>query len=93
MGDTTCYNVYGTETCIQGPENVGPYLLRVVWALAGVSGLFLGLRLYSKLWRQRPLWWDDHFLVAAWVSHNFVGSSIPASPLWGLTQVMASSLS
>ncbi|KAK5654249.1 hypothetical protein OQA88_7424 [Cercophora sp. LCS_1] len=48
--------------------DMGPYLLRVIWVLAGLSTLLLGLRLYSKLWRRRPLWWDDHVLVAAWLS-------------------------
>jgi hypothetical protein len=50
--------------------NHGPYLLRVVWALAGLSTLFLGLRVYCKLSRSRRLWWDDHILIAAWVSHG-----------------------
>ncbi|KAJ9144029.1 hypothetical protein NKR19_g6569 [Coniochaeta hoffmannii] len=68
MDGTTCYDLDGKNTCNQGPEDVGPYLLRVIWALAGLSGLFLGLRLYSKLWRRRPLWWDDSFLIAAWLS-------------------------
>ncbi|KAK0638990.1 hypothetical protein B0T16DRAFT_338091 [Cercophora newfieldiana] len=47
---------------------MGPYLLRVIWVLAGLSTTLLGLRLFSKLWRRRPLWWDDHVLVAAWIS-------------------------
>ena len=68
MDNLTCYELNGKQISIAGPENVGPYLLRVVWSLAGFSGMFLGLRLYSKLWRRRPLWWDDCFLVAAWVS-------------------------
>ncbi|KAH8910231.1 hypothetical protein BR93DRAFT_468006 [Coniochaeta sp. PMI_546] len=68
MDGLTCYEVNGVEACIQGPADVGPYLLRVIWVLAGLSGLFLALRLYSKLWRRRPLWWDDCFLIAAWLS-------------------------
>lgn len=70
MDGLTCYDINGAEACIDGPEDVGPYLLRVIWALAGISGLFLALRLYSKLYRRRPLWWDDCFLVAAWVSYT-----------------------
>ncbi|OIW34074.1 hypothetical protein CONLIGDRAFT_711873 [Coniochaeta ligniaria NRRL 30616] len=68
MDSLNCYEVNGVEACIEGPDDVGPYLLRVIWVLAALSGLFLGLRLYSKLWRRRPLWWDDYFLVAAWLS-------------------------
>ncbi|KAB5558098.1 hypothetical protein GE09DRAFT_1221231 [Coniochaeta sp. 2T2.1] len=68
MDGLTCYEVNDGHICIKGPEDVGPYLLRVVWSLAGLSALFLGLRLYSKLWRRRSLWWDDCFLVAAWIS-------------------------
>jgi len=51
----------------QGQVNLGPYLLRVVWVLGGLSSALLGLRLFSKLWRKRPLWWDDYALIAAWV--------------------------
>lgn len=68
MDGLTRLQVSGSKAGTDGPEDVGPYLVRVIWVLAGLSGLFLGLRLYSKLWRGRPLWWDDHFLVAAWVS-------------------------
>ncbi|KAJ4291288.1 hypothetical protein N0V88_006291 [Collariella sp. IMI 366227] len=48
--------------------NLGPYLNRVIWTLAALSGLFLGLRLYYKIFRRRQLWWDDYVLVASWVS-------------------------
>jgi len=51
--------------------DMGPYLLRVIWVLGALSTALLGLRLYSKLWRRRPLWWDDWVLVAAWVSFSF----------------------
>jgi hypothetical protein len=33
--------------------------------------VFLALRIYCKLSRRRSLWWDDHFLVASWVSNRF----------------------
>lgn len=48
-------------------ENLGPYLLRVVWPLAALSTLFLALRLYCKLSRRHRLWWDDYILLAGWV--------------------------
>lgn len=50
-----------------GQSDLGPHLNRVVWLLSSFSGLFLGLRLYCKLWRRRQLWWDDYLLIASWV--------------------------
>jgi hypothetical protein len=56
----------------QSPEmdvpNLGPLLNRTIWLLASIAALFLGLRIYSKVSRGRSLWWDDHFLVASFVS-------------------------
>jgi len=49
-------------------ENSGPQLNATVWSLTALSLGFLVLRLYSKLWRRRKLWWDDYVLVAGWVS-------------------------
>ncbi|KAK4145069.1 uncharacterized protein C8A04DRAFT_10874 [Dichotomopilus funicola] len=51
-----------------GHETLGPYLLRVIWTLAALSSLFLGLRAYCKLSRGHRLWWDDYFLIASWVA-------------------------
>jgi hypothetical protein len=36
--------------------------------MALLSAAFLGLRIYCKFLRHRSLWWDDHILIAAWVS-------------------------
>ena len=49
-------------------EDTGPLMRVVVWMLVGVSGIFLALRIYCKFLKHRGLWWDDHVLVAAWVS-------------------------
>ena len=39
-----------------------------LWALQGISGCFLGLRIYCKCWiRGVSLWYDDFFLLVAWV--------------------------
>jgi hypothetical protein len=57
-----------------GHENLGPYLLRVVWPLAALSTLFLGLRAYCKLSRRHRLWWDDYILIASWVRTRTVGT-------------------
>ena len=56
--------------------NLGPYLLRVVWSLAALSSLFLGLRVYCKLSRSNRLRWDDYFLIAGWVG-NLYASHAP----------------
>ncbi|KAK0647991.1 hypothetical protein B0T16DRAFT_455501 [Cercophora newfieldiana] len=39
-----------------------------IWFLSGIATLFLTLRLYAKIWRKRPLWWDDYVLIAGWLS-------------------------
>lgn len=41
----------------------------VVWLLSLVSGILLGLRLFTKWLRAQQLWSDDGFLIASWVSH------------------------
>ncbi|KAH6843453.1 putative integral membrane protein [Chaetomium sp. MPI-CAGE-AT-0009] len=49
-------------------EDLGPQLNTVFWLLTTLASFFLGLRLYCKFLRGRSLWWDDHFLIASWVS-------------------------
>jgi Kef-type K+ transport system membrane component KefB len=48
--------------------DIGMNINAVDWSLTAVSGLLLGIRLYVKLARRRGLWWDDHLLLASWVS-------------------------
>jgi hypothetical protein len=50
-------------------DNAGPKLNAVVWTLTALSGLVLGLRVYCRLSRRKGLWWDDGFLIAAWVGN------------------------
>ncbi|ORY58496.1 uncharacterized protein BCR38DRAFT_500261 [Pseudomassariella vexata] len=38
-----------------------------VWCLTIVATLFLGLRIWCRLIRNRGLWWDDYFFIIAWV--------------------------
>jgi hypothetical protein len=63
-----------------GNDNLGPYLNRVVWSLAALSGLFLALRVYCKLLRRRQLWWDDHFLIASWVCNSAFSAILSCMP-------------
>ncbi|CAK7225184.1 hypothetical protein SCUCBS95973_005775 [Sporothrix curviconia] len=48
-------------------ETRGPYINASVWTLQTLAGLFLGLRIYCKIFRHRGLWFDDYFLISAWV--------------------------
>lgn len=48
-------------------DNAGTKLVAVIWTLTALSGLILGLRVYCRLERRKGLWWDDAFLIAAWV--------------------------
>lgn len=49
-------------------DDRGPNILVTNWMLAGLSGLFLAVRLACKLRATRQLWWDDYVLVVSWVS-------------------------
>ncbi|KAL2126602.1 hypothetical protein VTI74DRAFT_562 [Chaetomium olivicolor] len=49
-------------------EDLGPQLNIVFWLLTSLALVFLSLRLYCKFHRGRSLWWDDYFLIAAWIS-------------------------
>ncbi|SPO01902.1 uncharacterized protein DNG_04575 [Cephalotrichum gorgonifer] len=40
----------------------------IIWSLTALSGVVLVLRTYCKITRQRGLWWDDHFMTAAWIT-------------------------
>lgn len=48
-------------------DNAGPKLNAIIWTLTALSGMILGLRVYCRLSRRKGLWWDDGFLIAAWV--------------------------
>ncbi|KAL2105713.1 hypothetical protein VUR80DRAFT_7862 [Thermomyces stellatus] len=49
-------------------ENNGPYLNIAIWTLAGVSTVFLILRVHCKRRQSKGLWWDDHVLAASWAA-------------------------
>lgn len=48
-------------------DDAGPKIAGTIWALVGISGIFLALRLYVKAIIHRHIWWDDSFLIASWV--------------------------
>lgn len=61
-------------------EDYGPQVNFIIWFLTALSAAFLALRVYCKFLRHRGLWWDDHILVASWLSlmtsNAFVSVSI-----------------
>lgn len=48
----------------------GPMILRTCWSLIAISAAVLTGRIYSKLWKTRRLYWDDWFMVLAWVRNE-----------------------
>ncbi|KAH6974187.1 hypothetical protein BKA56DRAFT_490455 [Ilyonectria sp. MPI-CAGE-AT-0026] len=56
------------ESDTRAHDNIGPRLLLSVWILCGVAAIFLGLRVYCKILGRRGLWWDDGFLIGAFVA-------------------------
>lgn len=49
-------------------DDRGPRLLVVCCMLVALAGLFLGLRIYCKVIRQKGIWWDDWVMMAAWIA-------------------------
>jgi hypothetical protein len=55
-----------------GPiPDLGPQSLTAIWALIGVATVFVALRFYCKIWKNKKLWWDDFFMALAWVRFLF----------------------
>ncbi|KXX74856.1 hypothetical protein MMYC01_206697 [Madurella mycetomatis] len=48
--------------------DLGPQVNFTIWLLTALSAAFLALRVYCKFLRHRGLWWDDHVLIASWLS-------------------------
>jgi hypothetical protein len=49
------------------PEYIGYHLVVCAFITAGLSGLFLCLRLYTRKFLALGLGWDDSWIVCAWV--------------------------
>lgn len=61
------------DTMEDAHETRAPRLLAATWSLTMASGVFLALRIYCKRRRSTGMWWDDHLMIAAWVSAIFGG--------------------
>ena len=48
-------------------DDYGPQLNYTIWFLTAISFIFLALRIYCKIWRNRSVWWDDYILILSWV--------------------------
>lgn len=57
-------------------EDFAPRLNITIWLMTGVAAVMLGLRVYCKLRRGRPVRADDWVLVASWVNGS--------NPIFGL---------
>ena len=66
MDASTCTFVDGFPTTCP-PGDRGPLHDAVTWPLAFLSTVFVGLRIYCKIWRHGKLSLDDWFLIGAWV--------------------------
>ncbi|KAI1755143.1 hypothetical protein F4782DRAFT_435552 [Xylaria castorea] len=61
----------------------GVVLNAVNWTLTALAAVFLGLRVYCKLYRGRGLWWDDYILISAFISNLIAVAFISASIVLG----------
>ncbi|OLN81960.1 hypothetical protein CCHL11_08634 [Colletotrichum chlorophyti] len=57
------------------PEDYGPTINAVIWSQVILSLVFLCLRVYCKFKKRSGLWWDDHVLIASWVT-LFIASAL-----------------
>ncbi|KAK3335102.1 hypothetical protein B0T19DRAFT_6 [Cercophora scortea] len=64
-------------------SNTGPRMNAVIWILVGISACFLGLRVYCKFSRNKGLWWDDIFLIGAWIAIMIESAILSASTTLG----------
>ncbi|SPO01697.1 uncharacterized protein DNG_04370 [Cephalotrichum gorgonifer] len=46
----------------------GPRFITTTWSLTALAAFFLGLRIFSKAWRKKQIWWDDYVLIASWIT-------------------------
>lgn len=57
----------GIDPSLLPHDDRGGLVLAVIWTFIPLSGIFLGLRLYCRQWKRLQVFWDDIFLIAAWL--------------------------
>lgn len=72
-------------------DDLGPEIIIASWALTTVSGIFLFMRIFAKIWTRRGLWLDDYILIVAWVRTTYPPPVWPLSRL-GLLNILISLL-
>ncbi|KAF6805920.1 hypothetical protein CSOJ01_09143 [Colletotrichum sojae] len=50
-----------------GDPSVVATVLSLVWTMAAVTTMFLGLRIYCRAVRTTKMWWDDYLLIGGWM--------------------------
>ncbi|KAK4096768.1 hypothetical protein N658DRAFT_435379 [Parathielavia hyrcaniae] len=69
------------------PDEVPNYagrLLAAIWSLTIASAVFLTLRMYCRLTRNRALWWDDWLLIASWITVLISTALLTEGTKWGI---------
>jgi hypothetical protein len=66
--NTTSTDDFSRVPRLPPSTDFGPQINFTLWLLTALSAAFLSLRVYCKFLRHRGLWWDDHLLIASWVS-------------------------
>lgn len=62
-------------------DQISTMALAVIWVMAFVAAIFLGLRLLCKTVFRAGLWWDDHLLIASFVSLSHMLANPPMENL------------
>ncbi|KAK3385475.1 hypothetical protein B0H63DRAFT_543818 [Podospora didyma] len=65
-------------------ENYAPHLNATVWFLTAISAIFLGLRVFVKVWRKRRVRCDDCILVLGWIALAVSTAMITLCTTFGL---------
>lgn len=74
-------------------STLAPEVLSSAWSLTALAGVFLGLRVFAKLYTRRGLWLDDYVLIASWVSDQYIHISAACMILYSGANQWSSTIS
>ena len=60
----------------EGDPNRANELLIITWVWCSLSLIVVALRLYSRVWLTRNLWWDDWVMFFTMVRENVSGGML-----------------